>query len=81
MQPDPIPGFVPRSKWAAQLGKSDYTVKRWQDAGKIVVRYFGKDPYVRRPHPRQRSTEAATGGLTDGRTCASRGQARRRGRF
>jgi hypothetical protein len=45
MQSDPLPGFELRSKWAARLGKSDWTAKRWQDAGKIVVRYFGKDPY------------------------------------
>ena len=46
MQSDPLPGFELRSKWAARLGKSDWTAKRWQDAGKIVVRYIGRDPYV-----------------------------------
>ena len=44
--PNPLPGLVPRRKWAAGLGKCDRTAKRLQDAGKIVVRYVGKDPYV-----------------------------------
>ena len=43
---DALPGLVLRRKWAAQLGKCDRTAKRWQDKGLIVVRYFGKDPYV-----------------------------------
>jgi hypothetical protein len=46
MQSDPLPGFELRSKWAARLGKSDATAKRWQDRGKVVVKYFGRDPYV-----------------------------------
>jgi hypothetical protein len=41
-----LPGFLRRALWAAQMGKSDFTAKRWQDAGKIVVVYMGKDPYV-----------------------------------
>jgi hypothetical protein len=44
--PNPLPGLVPRRKWAAGVGKCDRTAKRLQDAGKIVVRYVGKDPYV-----------------------------------
>jgi hypothetical protein len=44
---DALPGLMPRSKWAQEaLGKSDRTAKRLQDAGRIVVRYIGKDPYV-----------------------------------
>jgi predicted site-specific integrase-resolvase len=42
----PLEGFVLRRTWAAQLGKSDRTAKRWEDAGKIVVRRLGRDPYV-----------------------------------
>jgi hypothetical protein len=44
---DALPGLMPRHKWAKEaLGKSDRTAKRLQDAGRIVVRYIGKDPYV-----------------------------------
>jgi hypothetical protein len=43
---NPLPGFELRSKWAAKLGKCDRTAKRWLDAGHIVVRYIGKEPYV-----------------------------------
>jgi len=46
MSSEGIPGLELRSKWAAKLGKCDTTAKRWQDAGKIVVRYVGRDPYV-----------------------------------
>jgi hypothetical protein len=46
MDSDPLPGYELRSKWAAQLGKCDTTAYRWQRAGRIVVKYFGKDPYV-----------------------------------
>jgi hypothetical protein len=48
MSSEVIPGFMLRRDWAAQLKppKTDWTAKRWQDAGKIVVRYIGKDPYV-----------------------------------
>ena len=46
MNSEVIPGFELRSKWAERLGKCDTTAKRWQDAGKIVVRYIGRDPYV-----------------------------------
>ena len=44
--PNPLPGFMPRHEWAAQLGKCDRTAKRLQDAGRIVVIYIGKDPFV-----------------------------------
>jgi hypothetical protein len=44
--PNPLPGLMPRHQWAAGIGKCDRTAKRLQDAGKIVVRYVGKDPYV-----------------------------------
>lgn len=46
MNSEVIPGFELRSKWAERLGKCDTTAKRWQDAGKIVVRYIGRDPFV-----------------------------------
>jgi hypothetical protein len=42
----PLPGYMLRAAWAQQMGKCDRTAKRWQDAGRIVVRYMGKDPYV-----------------------------------
>jgi hypothetical protein len=42
----PLPGFVLRRKYMRRLNKSDHTGKRWQDKGDLVVRYFGKDPYV-----------------------------------
>jgi hypothetical protein len=41
-----LPGLVLRSEWAAQLGYCDKTAKRWQDAGKIVVRYLGRQAFV-----------------------------------
>jgi hypothetical protein len=44
--PDPLPGLMPRIEWAAKTNRCDRTAKRLQDAGKIVVRYIGKIPYV-----------------------------------
>jgi hypothetical protein len=41
-----LPGFMPRKTWAKQIGRCDRTVKRWQDRGQIVVRYFGNLPCV-----------------------------------
>jgi hypothetical protein len=42
-----LPGFMLRKQWARQaLNKCDRSAKRLQDKGLIVVRYFGKDPYV-----------------------------------
>ena len=44
---DPLAGLMPRPQWARKaLNKSDRTAKRLQDAGRIVVTYIGKDPYV-----------------------------------
>jgi hypothetical protein len=43
---NPLPGFMLRRDWAAARGRCDRTAKRAQDRGEIVVRYFGKDPYV-----------------------------------
>jgi hypothetical protein len=43
-EPDALPGLMPRQKWAALVGKSDATAKRWQDQGKIVVTYVAKTP-------------------------------------
>jgi hypothetical protein len=40
--PNPLPGFMLRSKWAAARGRCDRTAKRAQDRGEIVVHYFGK---------------------------------------
>jgi len=61
---DPLPGFVLRKQWAEARGRCDRTAKRAQDRGEIVVRYFGKDPYV--------DVEATI--------ARSRGEDRRRGR-
>jgi hypothetical protein len=44
--PDPLPGFVLRRVYMARFGKTDFTGRRWQERGEIVVKYFGKDPYV-----------------------------------
>jgi hypothetical protein len=44
--PTSLPGFMPRSEWAAAHGVCDTTVKRWQDRGKVVVVYLGQQPYV-----------------------------------
>jgi hypothetical protein len=44
--PTALPGLMLRRAWAEQIGKCDRTAKRLQDAGKIIVRYVGKDPYV-----------------------------------
>ena len=45
-----LPGLVPRKVWAASLKppRTDWTARRWQRAGRIVVRYpFGsKTPFV-----------------------------------
>ena len=41
-----LPGHMPRAAWAKGIGKCDRTAKRWQDSGRIVVHYLGRDPYV-----------------------------------
>ena len=42
-----LPGFEPRRQFMKQrFRKCDRTGKRWQDEGLLVVRYFGKEPYV-----------------------------------
>jgi hypothetical protein len=46
MTETPLPGFMPRHEYMRRLGKTDFTGRRWQEKGEIVVRYFGKDPYV-----------------------------------
>jgi hypothetical protein len=43
---NPLPGLMPRAAWAASIGKCDRTAKRLQDAGRVVVRYIGKEPFV-----------------------------------
>jgi hypothetical protein len=35
-----------RDLWAAKMNRTDFTAKRWQDQGKIVVTYFGQIPFV-----------------------------------
>ena len=40
-------GFMRRDVYMRQVhGKSDYTGKRWQDRGELVVEYFGRTPMV-----------------------------------
>ena len=42
-----LPGFVPRAEYMKRVhGKSDWTGRRWQDAGRLVVTYFGRTPFV-----------------------------------
>jgi hypothetical protein len=43
---NPLPGFMRRDLWAAKMNRTDFTAKRWQDKGKIVVAYFGHIPFV-----------------------------------
>ena len=43
---DPLPGYPPRKEWARCKGVSDFTARRWQRAGKIVVKYLGREPLV-----------------------------------
>ena len=43
----PLEGFEPRDPWVrVNFDKGSRTAKRWQDTGVLVVRYFGRDPYV-----------------------------------
>jgi hypothetical protein len=42
----PLPGMEHRDAWVARQGKSKWTGKRWQDDGRIVVRYIGRTPYI-----------------------------------
>ena len=47
MDAELLPGFERRDIYMARAhGKSDFTGRRWQAAGKIVVRYFGRTPMV-----------------------------------
>jgi hypothetical protein len=42
-----LPGFAPRDEWVAEVfGKCARTAKRWEDQGLIVVRRFGRQPFV-----------------------------------
>ena len=43
---EPATGVHASARVGAQLGKCDRTAKRLQDAGRIVVIYIGKDPFV-----------------------------------
>jgi hypothetical protein len=44
---DLLPGLMPRPKYARHaLNSCDKTAKRLQDAGKLVVHYIGRRPYV-----------------------------------
>jgi hypothetical protein len=42
-----LPDFVPRPEYMRRVhDKSDFTGRRWQRAGKLVVKYFGRTPWV-----------------------------------
>jgi hypothetical protein len=42
-----LPGLMHRAEWARKaINSTDRTAKRLQDAGKIVVRYIARQPYV-----------------------------------
>ena len=42
-----LPGLMPRAEWARKaINSTDRTAKRLQDAGKIVVRYIARQPFV-----------------------------------
>jgi hypothetical protein len=44
---EPAPGFVRRDEYMRTAhNKSDYTGRRWQARGELVVRYFGRTPFV-----------------------------------
>jgi hypothetical protein len=44
---DPLDGFMPRPDYMRKVhDKSDYTGRRWQANGTLIVRYFGKTPFV-----------------------------------
>ena len=44
---DLLPGFMPRDQYMRVVhGKSDFTGRRWQEQGDLVVRYFGRTPFV-----------------------------------
>jgi hypothetical protein len=44
---DPLGGFMPRPDYMREAHhKSDYTDRRWQSKGILVVKYFGKTPFV-----------------------------------
>jgi hypothetical protein len=44
---DLLPGFMPRPDYMARVhNKSDWTGRRWQAQGRLVVKYFGRTPWV-----------------------------------
>ena len=47
MMTEPLPGFMSRAEYMKQVhNKSDFTGRRWQARGELVVRYFGRTPFV-----------------------------------
>jgi hypothetical protein len=47
---NPLPDHMPRAEYMRVVhGKSDYTGRRWQAKGEIVVDYFGRTPHVNIP--------------------------------
>jgi hypothetical protein len=42
----PLPGFKHRDLFMQEMDRRPATGRRWQGKGLIVVRYFGKEPYV-----------------------------------
>jgi hypothetical protein len=44
---NPLPGFMPRPQYMRVVhNKTDFTGRRWQAKGQLVVEYFGKTPFV-----------------------------------
>jgi hypothetical protein len=41
-----LPGLVERDVWAKKVKRHPATVKRWEDQGRIVVRYLGRLAFV-----------------------------------
>jgi hypothetical protein len=42
----PLPGLIPRRLYAKQVNRSERTLKRWEDAGQLVVRRQGNECLV-----------------------------------
>jgi hypothetical protein len=44
---NPLPGYMPRPRYMKEVhGKSDFTGRRWQQQGLLVIKYFGRTPFV-----------------------------------
>ncbi len=41
-----LQGLMPRKQFAAQMGRCERTVKRWEDQGRLVVIKLGNDRLI-----------------------------------